>query len=372
LNNQADDNNENSGSETPPSSPENIDVGETRWEFTADAPFQEAGVSIDNNRVIATSDDETIYALSLESGEVEWTFSEDDWGSLTPFAIEESTVFLVMRTKMVAINIETGKERWQTDEATSPRRSPPLITEDSVYVHGGSLTPANNGVVELDRETGSFKWRVETDATSLATPALINGLLLVAVVPHGSDRSGRLLGLDAATGEERWRVDHDKPLGGIELHDGTAYVSGEDGPLLAVDAQTGDILWETNEEIMNNNLSGGNIVTTQAHIFDNRLFFNGEYVLEYDRETGERLNEIEQVEEPTRLFDRNGVLYSISAAPRDEGVYRIIDDGPAELLFSLNRDTDSLHQLKMGTFDANDYTLCVAEGSTLHAIWYVE
>lgn len=381
LTDSGDDTNTSSGSDTSPSSPEatgtssplpeNIDIGETRWEFTANAPFQEAGVSVDGSRVVAASDDETLYALRLDSGEVEWTFSEDDWGPLTPFTVAGSTVFLVMLSEMVALDVETGEERWRTDEVRSNRRSPPLVAEDSVYVHGGSTVAPGTGVVELDRETGTRHWRVETDATSLATPAMIDDTLLVAVDPHDGDPSGRLLGLDAATGEERWRIDRETPLGGIELHDGTAYVSGENGPLLSVDPRTGDVRWETTENILDNNLSGGNVVTTQAHVFNDRLFFNGQYVLEYDRETGERLNEIEQVEEPARLFDRNGTLYAISAAPRDEGLYRITDDGPAELRFALSRDTDDL-KLKMGTFDANDHTLCIADGATLRAVWYAE
>lgn len=370
LNRSADDTSGSENGNTPSPTPENIDIGETRWEFAADAPFQEAGISVDGSRVVATSDDETMYALSLDSGEVEWTFSEDDWGPLTPFTIEGSTVFLVMLSEMVALHAETGEERWRTDEVRSNQRSPPLITEDSVYVHGGSTVAPGTGVVELDRETGTRQWRTETDATSQAIPAMLDDTLLVAIDPHDGNRSGRLLGLDAATGEELWRINREKPLGGIELYDGTVYISGEDGPLLAVDPQTGDVLWETDDDILNNNLSGGNVVTTQAHIFDDRLFFNGQYVLECDRQTGELLDEIEQVEEPAPLFDRNGTLYAVSAAPRDEGLYRIDDNGPAELRFALNRDTDSIGQLKMGTFDANDHTFCVANGSTLRAMWY--
>lgn len=353
--------------------PERIDPGETRWEFTADAPFQEAGIAVGDTRAVAASDDETVYALNLDSGEIEWTFSEDDWAPHVPFTVADSAVFLVLNSEMVALDADTGEERWRTEAVSSVQRSPPLVVGDGVYVHGGSSVAPGNGVVELDREAGTRRWRVETDATSLAAPALVGETLLLSVNPHGGGRSGRLLGLDAATGEERWRIDRGKPLGGIVFHDGTAYASGENGPLLAIDPQNGDVRWEiTDEDAMNNNLSGGNVVTTRAHIFEDRLFFNGQYVLEYDRQTGERIDEVEQVAEPARLFDRNGTLYAISAAPGDGGLYVVRDTGPAELLFAVNTDSSSLGQVKMGTFDADDHTLCIADGSTLRAVWYAE
>lgn len=347
------------------------EIGEERWTFDAKAPFQNAGVAVDDSYAFAASDDETLYALSLDSGEVEWTYSEDNWPPHATFTPAGSHVFLVVNSGTVALDADTGEERWRTEEAVAVQRSPPLVVDDRVYVHGGSRTPADSGVVELDRETGEMAWRFETDGRTLAAPAVADDTLLMSVNPHGGAPRGRLFGIDTATGEERWRIDREKTLGGIEVANGTAYASGENGPLLAFDPQTGDVLWETDDEsLMNNNLSGGSVVTTQAHTFDDRLFFSGEYLLEYDRENGDFLGQIDAVEEPAPLFHRREELYAISAVHQDGGLYSIdTDNGSAERLLAVNTETS---QAKFGTFDTTDHTLCIAEGSTLRAVWYAE
>lgn len=349
------------------------EIGESRWSFTADAPFQSAGIAVDDDRVIAASDDETVYALDLNTGDVEWQFSDDDWPPHVPFTIAGSTVFLTTNSGTVAVDAETGEENWRTDEALAVQRSSPLAVDDRVYVHGGSLTPADNGIVELDRDSGELNWRFETDGRTPAAPVMAGDTLLIGVNPHDGSRNGRLFGVDTATGEERWRIDHENILGGIELAGGIAYATAENGPLLAFDPGEGDVLWETDEgNLMNNNLSGGNVVTTQAHVFDDRLLFNGRHILEYDPDTGELIGELEAVEQPAPLFDRRGRLYAVSAVPGDGGLYSVdLDDSFARLLFSIDTD-NGRNQVVTGTFDANDHTLCIADVSTLNAVWYAD
>ena len=355
---------------TPEPPEEPVTAGEVRWEFQARAPIH-TGVSVQNDLVIATSDDETMYALRRESGDVAWTFSAEDWHHTVPFVTDEESVFLLTSSETIALETATGDERWRTGEVGAVQHSPPYLDGEQLYVHGGLSGAAMNGLAALDRANGIRNWRFETDGISSTAPAVIDGTVLIGVKPHGDGAEGRLFGVDARTGDERWQIDRDVAIGAIHQLDSVAYVSGENGPLLAVEPRDGTVLWESDDgEVMDNNLSGGSVITTRPVDFDDRLFFGGERLLEYDTNTGELVAEVDSVIQCGPLFGTADQFYAVSAVPRKSALFEVDTEAmTAERLFTLSSVT-SHRELKQRAFAAGRYAIYVANDSHLRSVWY--
>ena len=135
--------------------------------------------------------------------------SRGSWIRSTP-ALADDTLFVAgMRDVLVALNAQTGDERWRVDFPAalgSPVPefgfiSSPLVDDGSVYVQ------ASNAVVKVDARTGAIRWRsmeaggsvMESGAFSSPMMATLAGVRQLVVQSRE-----RIAGLDAATGQVLW------------------------------------------------------------------------------------------------------------------------------------------------------------------------
>jgi outer membrane protein assembly factor BamB len=157
-------------------------------------------------------------------------------------------------TGLVAVDAETGAERWRVEQPVSA--SSPLVQDGRVYVGTGE------GVKAFDAATGDELWRFLTGETAVpdnpppdsvdASPVLADGVLYT-----GEGGYGGLYALDPATGKELWHVDtHGATWVGPAVANGTVYIGSDavfdvdqqdtaPSALYAVDAKTGKELWHT-------------------------------------------------------------------------------------------------------------------------------
>jgi outer membrane protein assembly factor BamB len=250
------------------------------------------------NGVIYMQDlESTVQAISLESGEVQWTHrSESATQGPNGVVVADGKVFGATASEVFALDQESGKELWSEQIAASPLAidMAPGYSDGLVYI---STVPVNvnseyqgGGVgtlYALDGETGKQKWSWDTVPKSLWGNKKLNaggglwyppsfdekGSMYFGTgnpvpypgtpsEPFGSSRPGpnlwtnSLVKMNAKSGKLEWyhqQTPHDlydwdfqnSPIltkaGGREV----AIGSGKDGIVTAVDVKTGKPVWST-------------------------------------------------------------------------------------------------------------------------------
>jgi outer membrane protein assembly factor BamB len=253
--------------------------------------------AISNGVVYVQDLESTVQAISLDTGEVQWTWrSEAPTQGPNGVVVADGKVFGATSTEAFALDQETGKELWSVPVAKSPLAidMAPGYSDGLVYV---ATVPVNvsseyqgGGVgtlYALDAKTGKKKWTFDTVPKSLWGDKKENaggGLWYPPTFdekgsmyfgtgnpvpypgtpkqPWGASRPGpnlytdSVVKLNAKSGKLDWyyqQTPHDlydwdfqnPPIlteaGGREL----AIGSGKNGIVTAVDAQTGKPVWST-------------------------------------------------------------------------------------------------------------------------------
>ena len=257
---------------------------------------------------------EVVTAYDRATGKELWTTSWD--GSLTvPFfaakngswiratpAYDGTTLYVAgMRDVLVALDGQTGKERWRVDfvkafETPPPDfgfASSPLVDDTGVYVQAGG------GFVKLDKQTGKVLWRALKDGggmngSAFASPVFarlagkeqvlvqtrtklagvdrttgqelwakeipaFRGMNILTPVPHGDDGvftstyggNTRLVKVKSDGGAyataDAWTFKYEGNMTSPVVVNGHAYVLGKDRRLLCVNLATGKEAWGTDE-----------------------------------------------------------------------------------------------------------------------------
>jgi outer membrane protein assembly factor BamB len=279
----------------------NVSTLEQAWTLPAKAQSTYgayAASPVISNGVIYMQDLESrVQAISLESGEVQWTWeSESATQGPNGVVVADGSVFGATASEAFALDQETGKELWSVPVAESPLAidMAPGYEDGLVYV---SSVPVNvnseyqgGGVGTLwalDAKTGKKVWHFDTvpkdlwgdkkenAGGGLWYPPTFDGKGSMyfgtgnpvpypgtAKKPWGASRPGpnlytnSLVKLDAKTGKLDWyyqAVPHDlydwdfqnSPIlakaGGREV----AIGSGKNGVVTAVDVKTGKPVWST-------------------------------------------------------------------------------------------------------------------------------
>jgi outer membrane protein assembly factor BamB len=252
-----------------------------------------------SNGVVYMQDlESSVQAISLETGEVQWTWaSESATQGPNGVVVADGKVFGATATEAFALDQETGKELWSVPVAESPLAidMAPGYEDGLVYL---SSVPVNvnseyqGGAVgtlyALDAKTGKEVWSWDTVPKSLWGDKKLNsggglwypptfdgkGFMYfgtgnpvpypgTAGEPWGQSRPGpnlwtnSLVKMNAKTGKLEWyhqSEPHDlydwdfqnSPIladaGGREV----AIGSGKNGVVTAVDAKSGKVVWSTN------------------------------------------------------------------------------------------------------------------------------
>lgn len=181
----------------------------------------------------------TVYALSQPEGEnspPSLLWSRDDVATdriIAPALQTESQVFIGTADNHVyALDVNSGDLQWEFETGHSVWAQP-VFSEGRVYV--ASL---DNSVYALDAQNGDLLWQTTMDGAIASRPTLNDGLLYVP----SFDR--QLHALDVDTGDEAWTADAENWVWGSPLvQNGTVYYADIDGNIFAVDAASGEEQW---------------------------------------------------------------------------------------------------------------------------------
>ncbi|HIE53419.1 MAG TPA: hypothetical protein EYP85_16835 [Armatimonadetes bacterium] len=163
-----------------------------------------------------------------------WTFTRPLGRWFTPPVAVGGRVFVGGSDHAVyALSLTTGKLLW-TFATGGDIVASPCATETTVYV-----ASTDHRLYALEASSGQRQWTFPTRANLVAAPCLAEGVLYVASCDH------RLYALDAFTGELRWQFAAGADLEAAPtVHGGRVFLASRDHTLYALDAATGELCWQ--------------------------------------------------------------------------------------------------------------------------------
>ncbi len=157
---------------------------------------------------------------------------------LTPVA-DKGVIYAAEREgEVIALDVETGKQYWETD--TEKR-----LSGGPGHGEGLVLLGTRDGeVLALSDTDGKVLWTTTVSSEVLSAPKADLGVVVVRTV------DGKAFGLDAENGQRLWVYERAVPLltlrgtSAPQLADGKAIVGFDGGILTALDITNGSLIWE--------------------------------------------------------------------------------------------------------------------------------
>jgi outer membrane protein assembly factor BamB len=219
-------------------------LGTLQWESRDSTDRSIASPSLDEAAVYLSSSDHSVYAIDLETRQVRWTFTTQNWVWATPLVVQDRVYIASMDHSLYAVDRANGAQVWQFTGQPGALAARPAISDDTDPVlYFGSL---GGHVYAVQAETGAPVWETKVDGGIWASPLLVqdeatdlNGLYVGTL-------NGYFYALDAQDGSELWKQElPDEIRGRAAFVSGSApgagkvYVGSGNGRLYAFDAQTG-------------------------------------------------------------------------------------------------------------------------------------
>ena len=166
-----------------------------------------------------------------------WRFETGGW-VVNPPAVANGVVYAGSDDNFVyALDAETGQMIWNY-QTYGIVRSTPTVSGGAVYVGSD-----DNHMYALDAGTGRMLWSFDTGNSVQYSPLVSNGLVYLSALVEGGFA---VHALDAATGTVEWVAEVFYPYGApfaVTVSNGRVFSPGESGEFYALDASTGEVLW---------------------------------------------------------------------------------------------------------------------------------
>lgn len=206
--------------------------GKENWSFTARDRFIGSPLVTDAG-IFAPSADHNLYTLDF-SGKLRWTFRTQGALWAQPISDPECTCIYLpsMDHRVYAIDIQSGVERWKTEDLGGAVVGTPAYVDGVLYV--GTF---GREMVAIEAQNGHIRWRKPVDGWVWGGPAYRQGML------YFGDLGGSFYAMEATSGEIQWKLQPDGPIAQSPwLGDEALYFSTEVGSVYAVD-YSGSVLW---------------------------------------------------------------------------------------------------------------------------------
>jgi outer membrane protein assembly factor BamB len=204
---------------TPPQAPLKL-----RWSFSAKDSIESSAAIADGTAFVGSMDG-SLYAVDLDSGKLRWQYkTAGPVGESSP-CIGEGTVYVGDLSGVFhAVSVSTGKARW-TFKAGDEIKSSPNCAGNRVYF--GSY---DQNLYCLAAGTGALIWKYQTEGPVHCTPSIDKGTVYIS----GCDENFRAL--EAATGKQLYAL----PLGAYAgasaaVRDDRAYVGTFGNEVICLD-----------------------------------------------------------------------------------------------------------------------------------------
>ncbi len=216
-----------------------VDAGTGRlvWRFKTGGRVR-SSPAVASGTVYCGSMDGSLYAIEAVSGRQRWKFDTEgttldsakfrfDRTSVqsSPAIAGRLVVFGSRDGHLYAVDRDSGRLAWRVDHGTNWVVSSPAVFD------GMALVGSSDDYLfqAIDLATGKERWQHPTGSNVYASPAVGGGLVYFGC------QDGSFWALDAHTGEERWRFHAgDHVFASPALADGVLYFGADDGSLYAL------------------------------------------------------------------------------------------------------------------------------------------
>ena len=210
------------------------------WQTTL-TDVSHTGVLVAGDLAVVGADDGQVSAYAVGDGTQRWSIHAGDH-VLAPIAASDDLVVVSVRPEsssstpmLLALHAADGSEAWRYVPPTSILDlGAPAIVGEAVDV-----VASDASVRSLSAADGSLRW-----ASSLYTPTLGSPPVLSDDGLFVTDQSGTVYCFDPGTGAERWRFATNRSVVGAPIATPTAVLQPtNDGSIVAIDASTGHQIW---------------------------------------------------------------------------------------------------------------------------------
>ncbi len=220
-----------------------------RW-----SPFQTEGEIwstpvLRNGVAYFGSQDGSVYAVSLHSGELVWKFDTGAAVVATPLIHRNLLIVGSFDRKLYALGLNDGQPRWQFT-AGNWWWATPVASDRAIFA------PAMDGKVYALDENGSLLWEHDLGSPVVSSPALLERGLVVATVDgkmsvlrateasHGTAQEIASLTVGDAEIKAPLTNLPDRIENGLPVPADSVYVGSDDGTVRRIQVQSGiNILW---------------------------------------------------------------------------------------------------------------------------------
>ncbi|MEC7079580.1 MAG: outer membrane protein assembly factor BamB [Pseudomonadota bacterium] len=250
----------------------NLDSGDVLWRSRLDERLITGGVGAGGGLVIVGSRDAEVIALDQSTGETVWIGQVTSEVVAQPIANEDIVVVQTVDDKVTALDNMSGEQRWIYESTQPPLTlrgtSRPVFTPADTVVAGFS----NGTVVSVSADDGVWRWeeRVAVPEGRYDIDRVIDidgDLVLDGNRIFASSYQGNLIALDVATGRVVWGLQDASSYHGITQGFGNLYYCNDESHVVAVRDESEDIVWR-NEDLQNRSITAPTAISNYVAVAD--------------------------------------------------------------------------------------------------------
>jgi outer membrane protein assembly factor BamB len=164
-----------------------------------------------------------------------------------PLIYRNQILFISSDNRLFSLSLETGDVEWSFQTVAEDKKS--LITASPIGFENIIIAPFSNGeLVAFDNDTGRPLWSENVSKISLLSNFDIKDISASPVLSSNTifsvSTNGKLISTNAINGKRNWAID----LSGYRtptISGGQVYVIDEDGKLICLNKNTGEVFWIT-------------------------------------------------------------------------------------------------------------------------------
>ncbi|WP_161605548.1 outer membrane protein assembly factor BamB family protein [Natronorubrum sulfidifaciens] len=185
-----------------------------------------------HNDVFYIARSSNLYAVNIETSEIEWTFKAEQEGRLSDSnpAVANGCVYLTgtgRDNQLYAIDADSGEKEWSIDTKSEIKTSP-AVSGNHIYIGD------TNRLIAVDNNNGTIEWETTKNITGRPSDVVISNDTCYASSQFG------IFAFNASSGTPKWSYTVDDSLDGgftapPTLFDGTVYIPANDNKLYAIE-----------------------------------------------------------------------------------------------------------------------------------------
>ena len=250
----------------------NLDSGDVLWRSRLDERLITGGVGAGGGLVIVGSRDAEVIALNQSTGETVWIGQVTSEVVAQPIVNEDIVVVQTVDDKVTALDNVSGEQRWIYESTQPPLTlrgtSRPVFTPADTVVAGFS----NGTLVSVSADDGVWRWeeRVAVPEGRYDIDRVIDidgDLVLDGNRIFASSYQGNLIALDVATGRIVWGLQDASSYHGIAQGFGNLYYCNDESHVVAVRDESEDIVWR-NADLQHRSITAPTAISNYVAVAD--------------------------------------------------------------------------------------------------------